>query len=43
MKNGVFEIFDPIGVFGRELGARPSSRTVLTAILTISSLDFGET
>jgi len=40
MKNGIFEIFDPIGVFGGELGAR---NLLFTAFSTISSLDFYET
>jgi len=43
MKNGVFEIFDPIGAFGRGWRPKPSSKRAFTALSTIPSLDFDET
>jgi len=40
MKNGVFEILDPIGAFEGSWGQKPSSKGIFTTISTIPSLDF---
>jgi len=40
MKNRGFEIFDLIGAFGEELGAKSFSKGIFTVISTILSLDF---